>query len=107
MKTTIAVVLLLCTALMVSAAAQAASGKELFVSKCATCPGADGSAKTTIGKNLKIRDFHSPEVQKQSDLDLKATISNGKGKMPAFQGKLSGEQIDQLVSFIRELGKQK
>ena len=44
MKTTIAVVLLLCTALMVSAAAQAASGKELFVSKCATCPGADGSA---------------------------------------------------------------
>jgi len=107
MKTTIAVVLLLWTALMASAATQGASGKELFVSKCATCHGADGSAKTTIAKNLKIRDFHSPEVQKQSDLDLKATISNVKGKMPAFQGKLSGEQIDQLVSFIRELGKQK
>jgi len=107
MKTTLAVVLLLCTALTANAAAQGASGKDLFVSKCAMCHGADGSAKTTIAKNLKIGDFQPPEVQKQSDLDLKATISNGKGKMPAFQGKLSGEQIDQLVSFIRELGKQK
>jgi cytochrome c6 len=107
MKTTITVVLLLCTAVMASAAAQGTSGKDLFVGKCAMCHGADGSAKTTMAKNLKIRDFHSPEVQKQSDPDLKAIISNGKGKMPAFQGKLSGEQIDHLVSFIRELGAQK
>lgn len=34
-------------------------------------------------------------------------ITKGKGKMPAFDGKLTGEQIDQLVSYIRETGKQK
>jgi mono/diheme cytochrome c family protein len=105
MKTTITVVLLLLMALAASAVAQNAPAKDLFVSKCAICHGADGSAKTTMGKNLKIRDFHSPEVQKQSDADLKAMITNGKGKMPAFKNKLTGEQIDQLVAYIRELPK--
>lgn len=61
----------------------------------------------TIAKNLKIRDFHSTDVQKQPDADLKAIIAKGKGKMPAFEGKLSAGQIDPLVSYIREIGKQK
>ena len=106
MKGAIAVVLLLTTALVASAAAKGAA-KDLFVSKCAICHGADGSAKTTMGKNLKIRDLRSSDVQKLSDADLKTIITKGKGKMPAFEGKLGGEQIDQLVSFIREIGKQK
>ncbi|MGC2198492.1 MAG: cytochrome c [Terriglobales bacterium] len=49
--------------------------------------------KQPLGKNLNIRDFHSTEVQRQSDADLKAMITKGKGKMPAFDGKLTGEQI--------------
>ena len=60
-----------------------------------------------MGKNLKIRDFHSPDVQSQSDADLKTMITKGKGKMPAFDGKLTGEQIDLLIGHIREIGKQK
>jgi mono/diheme cytochrome c family protein len=107
MKNTIAVVLVLMTALAARAVAENVSVKDLFVSKCAICHGADGSAKTSMGKSLKVRDFHSPDVQKQSDADLKTMITKGKGKMPAFEGKLSGEQIDQLVGHIRELGKQK
>jgi len=107
MKNTIALLLLLMITLAASAVAENALAKDLFVSKCAICHGADGSAKTTMGKNLKIRDFHSSEVQKQSDADLKTMITKGKGKMPAFEGKLTGEQIDQLVGYIREVGKQK
>jgi cytochrome c6 len=107
MKNTIVLVVLLMIALAASASAQNAPAKDLFVSKCVICHGADGSAKTTMGKNMKIRDFHSPEVQKQSDADLKTMITKGKGKMPAFEGKLSGEQIDQLVGYIREIGKPK
>jgi len=34
-------------------------------------------------------------------------ITKGKGKMPAFDGKLTGQQIDQLVGYLREIGKQK
>ena len=90
-----------------SATAHGTPAKDLFVSKCVICHGADGSAKTAIGKNLKVRDFHLPEVQKLSDAELNTIITKGKGKMPAFTGKLTGEQIDQLVAHVRELGKQK
>jgi len=107
MKNTIALFVLLVVALAVSATAQNPSAKDLFASKCAMCHGPDGSAKTTMGKNLNIRDFHSAEVQKQSDAELKTTITKGKGKMPPYDGKLTGEQIDQLVGYIREIGKQK
>ena len=107
MKNTIALLVLLMIAFAASAVAQNTPAKDLFVSKCAICHGADGSAKTAMGKNLNIRDVHSAEVQKQSDADLKTMITKGKGKMPAFDGKLSGEQIDQIVGYIREIGKQK
>ena len=108
MKNRIALSVLLMIAWAAVAVAQnAPTAKDLFASKCAMCHGPDGSAQTTMGKNLKIRDFHSADVQKQSDTDLKTVITKGKGKMPAFEGKLTGEQIDQLVGHLREIGKQK
>jgi len=76
----------------------------LFKSKCAMCHGADGMANTTMAKNLGIKSYKSPEVQKTSDADLKTIITNGKGKMPSYKS-LSPEQIDGLVKYIRELGK--
>jgi cytochrome c6 len=106
MKNAATVVLVLIITTAATAVAQNPPAKDLFVSKCAICHGADGSAKTSMGKNLKIRDFHSPEVQSQSDADLKTLIAKGKGKMPAFDGKLTGEQIDLLIGHIREIGKQ-
>jgi mono/diheme cytochrome c family protein len=85
----------------------AAAGRDLFAAKCAVCHGADGAAKTAMGKNLKIRDFHMPEVQKQSDAELTTIITKGKGKMPTFGGKLTSEQVSQVAAYIRQLGKQK
>lgn len=95
-------------ALMLAArAADQPAGRDLFASKCTVCHGADASANTPMGKNFKIRDFRSPEVQAQSDDDITTIISKGKGKMPAFGDKLSPEQIKDLVSFIRSVGKSK
>lgn len=107
MKNAIALFVLMTVAFAASVMAQNGPAKDLFASKCAMCHGPDGSAQTTMAKNLKIRDFHSADVQKQSDADLKTVIAKGKGKMPAFDGKLTGEQIDQLVGYIRAMGKQK
>jgi len=81
------------------------TGESLFKGKCAMCHGADGAAKTTMGEKLKIPDLHSPDVQKLSDADLKSIIGKGKDKMPGYETKLSKEQIDLLVGFIRDLGK--
>lgn len=77
----------------------------LYKSKCAACHAADGSGNTAVGKSMKIRDFRSPDVQKQTDAQLTEMITAGKGAMPSYKGKLTDDQIKQLVSYIRELGK--
>lgn len=84
--------------------AQEAS-ESLFKGKCAMCHGPDGAGKTIMGEKLKIPDLHSADVQKKSDTDLKALIAKGKDKMPAYETKLSKDQIDGLVVFIRDLAK--
>jgi cytochrome c6 len=78
-------------------------GASLFKTKCAACHGADGSGNTTLGKSMKIRDFHSADVQKQTDAQLTDMITTGKGAMPAYKGKLADDQIKQLVGYIRDL----
>ncbi len=44
-------------------------------------------------------------MQKQTDAELVQIITKGKDKMPAYDGKLTKEQIDQVVAHVRELGK--
>jgi len=83
------------------------AGETLFKAKCAMCHGPDGAGKTMMGERLKIPDLRSEEVQKQTDAQLKDVITTGKAKMPAYKGKLTPEQVDQLVAEIRELGKRK
>ena len=92
--------------LVFSAYSSAESGEEIFKKKCVGCHGANGAGDTTIGKNLKLRDLRSPDVQKQTDDELAAIISKGKsGKMPPFENKLTKEQIGEVVEFIRTLKK--
>jgi cytochrome c6 len=81
---------------------------SLFKAKCAVCHGADGSGNTAMGKQMQPPDLRSEEVQKQTDAQLMDATTNGKGKkMPAYKGKLTDDQIKQLVAYIRELGKKK
>lgn len=76
-----------------------------FKGKCAMCHAADGSGKTAMGEKFNIRDLRSADVQKQTDAQLAEIVTKGKNKMPAYDGKLTKEQIDQLVAFIRGLKK--
>jgi cytochrome c6 len=78
-----------------------------FKAKCAMCHGPDGSGKTPMGEKLSIRDLRSADVQKQSDAELAQIVTKGKNKMPSYDGKLTKEQIDQLVAHVRELAKKK
>jgi cytochrome c6 len=77
----------------------------LFKAKCAACHGADGKGDTSMGKAMKLRDLGSDDVQKQTDAELTDITANGKGKMPAYKGKLTDDQIKQLVGYIRSLKK--
>lgn len=106
-KRTIITVLAL-SILIVAPGAIAAGGPDgaaIFKSKCAMCHGPDGAGQTTMGKNMKLKDLRSAEVQKQTDAQLRTMISDGKGKMPAYKAKLSAAEIDALVGFIRSIKK--
>jgi cytochrome c6 len=85
----------------------AQDGATLYKTKCAMCHGADGKGDLPMGKKLNVRDLGSPEVQKQTDAELSTIIAKGKGKMPAFEAKLTSAQIGQVVAYIRELAKKK
>ena len=82
------------------------NGAKLYnANKCASCHGPDGSANVPAGKALKARDFHSPDVQGQSDADLAAVIASGKNKMPAYGKQLKPDEIAELAAYSRALGK--
>lgn len=75
----------------------------VYKSKCAMCHGADGKGDTPVGKKMGVRDFHSPEVAKESDQQLFDLTSAGKAKMPGYKGKLTDDQIKSLAKYIRSL----
>jgi len=95
----VAVVLAMLALPLTSFAADAAA--DLFKSKCAMCHGPDGK-----GKMAGTKDLGSADVQKASDADLTTTITKGKPpKMPAYDGKLSADQIKSLVAYVRTFKK--
>ena len=86
-------------------AVKADSAEATYKAKCQMCHGPDGKGETPAGKAMKVKDFSSEDVQKMSDADLAAAITNGKGKMPAYGKSLKPEQIKDLVAYIRSLAK--
>ncbi|MDQ1405035.1 MAG: cytochrome c6 [Acidobacteriaceae bacterium] len=79
--------------------------EKIYKTNCVLCHAADGSGSSPSGKALKAQDLRSDAVQKKSDAELSASITTGKGKMPAFGKKLKPDAIAQLVAFIRALPK--
>lgn len=82
-----------------------AQGADTYKAKCVSCHAADGSGNTPAGKATKALPFSSPDIVKASDDDLIAATKNGKGKMPAYKGKLTDAQIKDVIAYIRTLQK--
>jgi mono/diheme cytochrome c family protein len=99
------VTLLACTAIAIcSTTAVAQDAAANYKAKCVMCHGADGKG-SAVGLKMGAHDFTSADVQKQTDAQLTETITKGKGKMPAYDGKLKDTEIKDLVAFIRSLAK--
>lgn len=82
--------------------AAAEDAAALYKSKCQICHGADGKG-SPAGQKMGVKDFHSPDVAKQTDAELIKVTKEGKGKMPKYDGKLTDDQIKELVKYIRSL----
>jgi mono/diheme cytochrome c family protein len=82
------------------------SATELYAKNCASCHGKDGRAKTFKAKLNHARNISDPEWQERvTDERIFNSVMNGKGKMPAFGKKLSEQEIDALVTYVRSLKK--
>lgn len=98
-----ALIMMLVLTAAFTAVASAQSAADTYKSKCAMCHGADGSASTPAGKAMKTIPVTDPQFTKASDAELFAITKNGKGKMPAYGGKLTDVQIKELIAHMRSL----
>jgi cytochrome c6 len=78
-----------------------------YAKNCATCHGKDGRADTFKSRHrVHARDLTDARWQSDaSDERILDSIRNGRGRMPAFKGKLTDEQITSLLSYVRDLRK--
>lgn len=105
MKKQMAILLALALVAMVSApAAFADDAAALFKTKCASCHGADGKA-SAVGKKLGAKDLQDPELKKATEAQWIEISTKGKNKMPKYEGKLTADQIKQLVAYMKDLSK--
>ena len=81
-----------------------AVARASFQKECAGCHQADasGGPVTVEGKKLRVPTLREGHALKDSDEDFVKQITNGDDGMPAFKDKLSPEQINGLVRFIRK-----
>ena len=94
------------TAKLTSALPMSGDVGSLYDKKCAECHGKDGRAKSFRGKHTHARDLTDAQWQEEvSDERIYNSISNGKGKMPAFGKKLSDAEINSLIKYVRDLKK--
>ncbi|MBE9228273.1 c-type cytochrome [Phormidium sp. LEGE 05292] len=79
--------------------ADAASGAKIFSANCAACH-AGGKNLVNPQKTLAKADL---EKYGMNSLEAITTqVTKGKGAMPAFQGKLNAEQIEDVASYVLE-----
>jgi mono/diheme cytochrome c family protein len=99
------VIVCVLVALIMAVPAVASDAATTLKAKCAGCHGADGSGNTPVGKSLGVKDMGSPAVQSMTDAQLAEVITKGEGKMPDYGGKLSQDDINGLVKYIRSMKK--
>jgi cytochrome c6 len=84
--------------LTVAAAARAEGASALFQKKCATCHGMDGKGQTKMGERMGIKDLAASGGSAE---EMEKVISDGRGKMPAFKGRISDDEIKSVAAFVK------
>ena len=88
------------------------SGEAVFKRQCQMCHGATGIGDGPAAKNLKGKLPNLADkatLAKVPDEDIHVLVEGGKkseiGNMPAFKTKLKPEEIQDVINFVRTLGK--
>ncbi len=72
-------------------------GRQLYISNCIGCHGADGGGGTGSKLNEGTVVATYPDIADQIRL-----VAEGKNQMPAFSGKLSDAELEAVTRYTRE-----
>lgn len=82
-----------------------ASARKIYSENCVKCHKENGAGGKTVieGAEIKAPNFASDRQKGKPDSDYVETIEKGAKEdgMPAFKGKISDEEIKNLVKYIR------
>ena len=78
----------------------AESGEAIYKANCQSCHGSTGTPSAGIAKMMGVKPAAEYKTSEKEQIE---SVKNGKGKMKAFSGKLSDEQIKDAVTYFRTL----
>ena len=83
------------------------AGQALYMKTCAACHGRTGLGDGPKSKSLKTvpTDFTKAASQNQTDGEHFYKTKNGRGDMPKYEGKLSDDDIWNIINYVRTLKK--
>jgi cytochrome c6 len=81
-----------------------AAGRRIFERKCARCHSSVGDGKTVVAGRFPYANLIDGVWRSDGSTEaIEKQIRHGRDPMPAFQGKLTDEQIRQTVAYVLEL----
>jgi mono/diheme cytochrome c family protein len=80
-----------------------ASAKKIYAEKCVKChkETGEGGELDIEGTKIKVPSYRKETVKKDSDAEYIDQIEKGGDGMPKFKGKISDQDIKDLVKLIR------
>jgi len=81
------------------------AGEATYKAKCQSCHGAEGTPNPGIAKAMGVKPASDPTVKADSETQMITITTDGKGKMPAYKGKLTDAEIKDAVDYFRTFAK--
>ena len=91
-----------------AAAPDLVNGKKVYVDKCQRCHGVNGKGDGPKADTLEKKPADYTDKKKMSeftDAQLKQVILEGKQPMPAYKGKMSDKELEDVLAHVRSFAK--
>jgi mono/diheme cytochrome c family protein len=82
-----------------------AKGKQIYIKHCAGCHGPEGRGDGYKLLGADPANLTSESIRKQSDATLLKSIHEGKSTMPSWNIRLSQQDVNDVLTYIRLLPK--
>ena len=91
---------------MLSACGKPKTTPEMYRKLCARCHGKEGEGNKRGLRLYPLLDFSRSEMVRRGDrAAVRRRIAEGHGPMPAYQRRLTPEEIDRMVDFTFQLAR--